>query len=54
MSDSTANTDDALPGPTTVAAVIDGLEPMGDLARFAIDDLTAEEEDEYFRILEDA
>lgn len=30
------------------------LEPMGDLSRFEIDDLTPEEEGEFFRILEEA
>ena len=34
--------------------VLDGLEPMGDLRRFVIEDLTPAEEDEFFRILEDA
>lgn len=29
-------------------------EPMGDLSQFVIDDLTSDEEDEFFRILEDA
>ncbi|HET8984934.1 MAG TPA: hypothetical protein VFN03_04150 [Trueperaceae bacterium] len=42
-----------LPGATlTIAEVLQDLEPMGDLSRFAIDDLTPEEEDEFFRILE--
>ena len=31
-----------------------GIEPMGDLSRFAIEDLTPGEEDEFFKILEDA
>jgi len=34
--------------------VIEVLEPMGPLSRFAIDDLSPEEEDEFFRILEGA
>lgn len=43
-----------LPCPTTVAEIVDLVEPMGDLDRFAIDDLTPEEADEYFRILDEA
>jgi hypothetical protein len=34
--------------------VLKDLQPMGDLSRFAIDDLTPDEEDEFFKILEDA
>jgi hypothetical protein len=41
-------------GPSTIAEVLKGLEPMGDLTRFAIDDLTPDEEDEFLRLLEDA
>jgi hypothetical protein len=40
--------------PTTLAEVLQEIEPMGDLRQFAIDDLTPEDEDEFFRILEDA
>lgn len=54
MSDNPANTHPASTGPATVAEVIEVLEPMGSLSRFVIDDLTPEEEDEFFRILEDA
>lgn len=54
MSDTTANPRPAPAQPTTIAEVLEDLEPMGDLSRFAIDDLTAEEEDEFFRILEEA
>lgn len=39
--------------PTTVAEVLADLKPMGDLSRFAIDDLTPEEEDAFFKILEE-
>lgn len=42
------------PAPTTVAEVLRDLEPMGDLSQFVIDDLTPDEEDDFFRILEDA
>lgn len=38
----------------TIAELLEGLQPMGDLDRLAIDDLTPEEADEFFRILEDA
>lgn len=55
MSDNTASHDDTVPGqPMTIADVLRGVEPMGDLRRFAIDDLTPEDEDEFFGILEDA
>ncbi len=40
--------------PTTIAEVLQGIEPMGDLRQFVIDDLTPEDEDEFFRILENA
>lgn len=53
MSDNTANRHPVPPGPATVAEVTEGLEPMGSLSRFVVDDLTPEEEDEFFRILED-
>ena len=36
----------------TIADVLP--DPMGDLSRFAIEDLTPEEEDEVFRILNEA
>jgi hypothetical protein len=54
MPDSTANQHPGSTRTTTVAEVLQGVEPMGDLGRFVIDDLTPEEEDEFFRILEDA
>jgi hypothetical protein len=54
MSDNTADQQPASAGPSTIDEVLEGLEPMGDLSRFAIDDLTADEEDEFFEILEDA
>lgn len=38
----------------TIADVLQGTQPMGDLSRFAIEDLTPEEESEFFRILEEA
>jgi hypothetical protein len=54
MSDDTASQQPALVGPSTIAEVLADLEPMGDLTRFAIDDLSPDEEDEFFEILEDA
>ena len=54
MSDNTANQRPVPGEPTTVAEVLQDLKPMGDLSRFAIEDLTPEEEDEFFKILEDA
>jgi hypothetical protein len=40
--------------PSTIAEIVRRRQPMGDLERFAIDDLSASEEDEFFAILEDA
>lgn len=54
MSDNTTNRQPASAGPSTIAEVLEDLDPMGDLSRFAIDDLTPDEEDKFFRILEDA
>ena len=36
-----------------VAEIVGRCQPMGDLGRFAIDDLTAAEEDEFFATFED-
>ena len=38
----------------TIADVLRGVDPMGDLRRFAIDDLTSRDEEEFFSILADA
>ena len=38
----------------TIDEIVRRCQPMGDLGQFAIDDLTAAEEDEFFSILEDA
>ena len=54
MSDNTANQRPAPSEPTMIAEVLQGGQPMGDLRRFVIEDLTPEEEDEFFRILEEA
>lgn len=54
MSDNSANQQPVSAGPWTIAEVLKGLKPIGDLDRFAIDDLTPDEEDEFFKILEDA
>ncbi len=40
--------------PVTLADVLRGVEPMGDLSVFVIDDLTVDEEDAFFATLEDA
>lgn len=53
MSDRTANQVPGVFAPTTIAEIIRDLEPMGDPSEFAIDDLTLEEEDAFFTILED-
>lgn len=54
MSDNAATRDDGSKTPSTIADVLRDVEPMGDLRQFAIDDLTPDDEDEFFRILEDA
>ncbi len=53
MSDNTAPRDAGPNRPTNVAEVLRSVKPMGDLRRFAIDDLTADDEDKFFGILED-
>lgn len=40
--------------PMTIAGVFRNIEAMGDLSQFDIDDLTPEDEDKFFQILEDA
>ncbi|MCP3856225.1 MAG: hypothetical protein GY750_13390 [Lentisphaerae bacterium] len=41
------------PAELTLAELIARAEPVGDLSRFVIDDLTEEDEDEFFGILVD-
>ncbi len=41
------------PAEPTLAEVIARAKPIGDLSRFGIDDLTDEDEDEFFGILAD-
>jgi hypothetical protein len=53
MSDRSAEQPAAPVEPVSIADVLAGLEPMGDLARYTIDDMTPEEEHEFFRILAD-
>jgi hypothetical protein len=45
---------DTTSAPSTIAAVLRDLEPMGDLRRFVIEDLTTTEDDKFFQVLEDA
>lgn len=40
--------------PASITEIIDEVEPMGDLRRFTIDDLTSDDEDDFFRFLEEA
>jgi hypothetical protein len=54
MSDSTASEPSSASGPATIAEIVRDREPMGDLGRFLIEDMTPEEEDEFFGVLEDA
>ena len=53
MSDRTANQVPGVTVPATVAEIIRDLEPMGDPSLFTIGDLTPEEEDAFFAIIED-
>lgn len=54
MSDDSVNQYAQPTVPLTIADVLAGLKPMGDLSEFVIDDLTPEDEDAFFGILEDA
>ena len=40
--------------PRTVAEIVAGVAPMENLDQFLIDDLTAEEQDEFYKVLEQA
>jgi hypothetical protein len=42
------------PSSATIDDIVRDVEPMGDLSRFLIEDMTPEEEDEFFSILETA
>lgn len=42
------------PAPVFVTELLREVEPMGDLSRFVIDDLRPDEEDEFFRILDES
>ena len=53
MSDGPSNQMPDAPGQATIAEIIRGLEPMGDPSEFSVEDLTAEEEDAFFAIIED-
>jgi hypothetical protein len=53
MSDHFATHSTREPEPT-IADIVARIEPMGDLRRFIIEDMSAEEEDEFFSILDDA
>lgn len=54
MSDNNTNPLANVPTPFRVADVVAGLEPMGNLSQFIIDDLTPDDEDVFFGILADA
>lgn len=54
MSDNAVNRETGPKTPTSIAEDLHGIERMGDLRQFVIDDLTPEDEDEFFRILENA
>ena len=54
MSDASANKSAVPVESPTMAEILQGVQPMGDLSQFVIEDLTPEEEDAFFAILEDA
>ena len=54
MSDNAATQNTGPATPSMMADVLQDVEPMGDLGQFAITDLTPEDEEEFFAILEDA
>lgn len=54
MSDSTAKQHPVSSAPATLAELIRDVAPMGDLGRFLIEDMTPEQEDEFYRVLEGA
>lgn len=54
MSDNSANQYANVVAPLTIADVLAGLQRMGDLSQFVIDDLTPEDEDLFFGILDGA
>jgi hypothetical protein len=54
MSDNTASHDQGSDRTETIAELLAGLQPIGDLEQLAIEDLTPAEADEFFRILEEA
>jgi hypothetical protein len=53
MSDTPAS-EPTMPESPTMAEILQGAPPMGDLRQFVIEDLTPDEEDAFFAILEDA
>lgn len=53
MTDPTA-TESTQPEGETIASVLAGLKPMGDLSQFVIKDLGPDEEEAFFTILKDA
>jgi integrase len=54
MSDNATNQPSAPSTPLSIADIVRDLEPMGDLGRFLIEDMSPEDEDEFFAVLEDA
>lgn len=54
LSDSTAGHESAGARHPTIGSILEGLEPMGDLSRFVIEDMAPDEEDEFFAVLKDA
>lgn len=53
MSDTSADHSNKPAETGTVAQIVEGVEPMGELGQFLIDDLTPEQENAFYRILEE-
>ncbi len=54
MTDNAASHEPSQPEPSTIAAILDELKPIGDLSRCVVGDMGPEEEDEFFAIREEA
>lgn len=47
-------TEDPHPHEATIEDIVAGVEPMGDLRRFLIEDLSPDDEEAFFSILQEA
>lgn len=54
VSDNSAHHSAASVAPRTIAEIVAGVAPMENLDQFLIDDFTADEQDEFYKVLEQA